>query len=163
MNPFDPRTALLAKHAQHVVLVHFPIALFIAGVFFDLLAQRSAWRGLAAVAYYNLLGAALTVLPTIATGILAWRFQLEGEHLKGALLLHLVLGWSSAILIWVSWLLHRRARRAADVQRQSFSVAARLAIEFVAVLVIMATGHLGGFLSGVNAPAILVFGIQVPT
>ncbi len=32
MNPFDLRAALLAKHAQHVVLIHFPIALFIAGV-----------------------------------------------------------------------------------------------------------------------------------
>ncbi len=26
INPFDLKTALLAKHAQHVVLVHFPIA-----------------------------------------------------------------------------------------------------------------------------------------
>ena len=32
MNPFDPKAALLAKHAQHVVLVHFPIALFMTGV-----------------------------------------------------------------------------------------------------------------------------------
>jgi hypothetical protein len=29
-NPFDLRTLLFAKHAQHVVLIHFPIALFIA-------------------------------------------------------------------------------------------------------------------------------------
>src|SRR5947209_4088446 len=29
MNPFDLKTVLLAKHAQHVVLIHFPIALFI--------------------------------------------------------------------------------------------------------------------------------------
>jgi hypothetical protein len=26
-NPFDIKTAILAKHAQHVVLIHFPIAL----------------------------------------------------------------------------------------------------------------------------------------
>ena len=32
VNPFDLRTALLAKHAQHVVLIHFPIALFITAV-----------------------------------------------------------------------------------------------------------------------------------
>jgi uncharacterized membrane protein len=30
---------LLAKHAQHVVLIHFLIALFIAAVAFDYLAQ----------------------------------------------------------------------------------------------------------------------------
>ena len=34
-NPFDPRTVLFAKHAQHVVLIHFPIALFLAGVVFS--------------------------------------------------------------------------------------------------------------------------------
>ena len=28
VNPFDIKQALLAKHAQHVVLIHFPIALF---------------------------------------------------------------------------------------------------------------------------------------
>ena len=36
-NPFDLHTVLLAKHAQHVVLIHFPIALFITGVALDLL------------------------------------------------------------------------------------------------------------------------------
>ena len=32
VNPFEIKTVLLAKHAQHVVLVHFPIALFVAAV-----------------------------------------------------------------------------------------------------------------------------------
>jgi len=32
LNPFDLKTALLPRHAQHVVLIHFPLALFIAGV-----------------------------------------------------------------------------------------------------------------------------------
>ena len=36
MNPFDLKTALLAKHAQHVVLIHFPIALFMVSFAFDL-------------------------------------------------------------------------------------------------------------------------------
>ena len=69
---------LLAKQAQHVVLIHFPIALFIAGVAFDLMAQWTKQRGLQAAAYYNLLVAALSTLPVLATGILAWQFQLEG-------------------------------------------------------------------------------------
>ena len=38
MNPFDLKAALLAKHAQHPVIIHFPIALFIISVAFDLLA-----------------------------------------------------------------------------------------------------------------------------
>jgi hypothetical protein len=41
VHPFDLKTALLAKHAQHVVLIHFPIALFITGVAFDLILQSA--------------------------------------------------------------------------------------------------------------------------
>ena len=41
VNPFDLKTVFLAKHAQHVVLIHFPIALFLAAVVFDYMAE---WR-----------------------------------------------------------------------------------------------------------------------
>jgi uncharacterized membrane protein len=92
MNPFDPKTALLARHAQHVVLIHFPIALFMAGVAFDVVAQWTKRRNLADVAYYNLLVAAVFTVPVVITGILAWQFQLEGQTLKGILRLHLILG-----------------------------------------------------------------------
>src|SRR5690348_4074620 len=59
-NPFDLRTALLAKHAQHVVLIHFPIALFITAVLFDLIGQWTKRRGIADAAYFNLLVAAIS-------------------------------------------------------------------------------------------------------
>jgi uncharacterized membrane protein len=78
LNPFDLTTVLLAKHAQHVVLIQFPIALFIAAVTFDLTEQWTKRRGLADTAYYNLLAAAISKLPVLATGILARQFQLEG-------------------------------------------------------------------------------------
>jgi uncharacterized membrane protein len=42
MNPFDLKSVLLARHAQHVVLIHFPIALFLVSVAFDFAAQW--WR-----------------------------------------------------------------------------------------------------------------------
>jgi hypothetical protein len=48
MNPFDIRSALLAKHAQHVVLIHFPIALFITGV--AIRTRRSEAQGHVAAA-----------------------------------------------------------------------------------------------------------------
>ena len=35
VNPFDIKTVILAKHVQHVVLIHFPIALYTAAVAFD--------------------------------------------------------------------------------------------------------------------------------
>src|SRR5262245_33870352 len=98
-NPFDLKTALLAAHAQHPVIVHFPIALFIASVVFDMLAIWRKEPGLAAVGYFNLLGAALTVPLAIATGLAAWRWQLEGATLKGNLRLHLICALTSAALI----------------------------------------------------------------
>ncbi len=152
MHPFDIKAAFFARHAQHVVLIHFPIALFIAGVVFDFLSQSTKRRVLAEVAYYNLLGAAITVLPVLATGLLAWQFQLEGQKLKGVLLMHLVLGFTSMLLIWIAWGLHARSRR--ERQRlQRTPPIFRLALETVAVFIVGLTGHLGGFLSGVNGPS----------
>src|ERR1700739_2413761 len=101
VNPFDLKTVLLAKHAQHVVLIHFPIALFAAGVLFDFLAQRTKRRGLAEAAYFNFLVAAISTVPVLATGILAWQFALEGQKLKGTLLEHLVLALVSTVMIWL--------------------------------------------------------------
>jgi uncharacterized membrane protein len=146
-NPFDLRTVLLAKHAQHVVLIHFPIALFITAVGFDLIAQWTKRSGLADTAYYNLLVAAISTIPVIGTGILAWQFQLDGQKVKGILLLHLVLACLSTVMIWLVWWVHFRARRRTDVLPRY-----RLAIELLGVGLVALTGHLGGFLSGVNGP-----------
>src|SRR6201982_2398080 len=147
LNPFDLKTVLLARHAQHVVLIHFPIALFIAAVTFDLTAQWTKRRGLADTAYYNLLGAAISTLPVLATGILAWQFQLEGQKLKGILLLHLVLAGVSTVIIWLAWWLHFRAQRTSKALPSY-----RLPIELLGIVIVALTGHLGGFLSGVNGP-----------
>lgn len=151
MHPFDIKSVLLAKHAQHVVLIHFPIALFIAGVAFDFLAQRAHLRALADAAYYNLLGAAVSTLPVVVTGLLAWQFQLEGQKLKGILLMHLILGCISMILMWIAWGLHARHRNEPQGVREALP-AFRLGLESLAVLIVGLTGHLGGFLSGVNGP-----------
>src|ERR1700693_695662 len=100
MNPFSIREALLAKHAQHVVLIHFPIALFITGVAFDADSQWTKRRPLLAGAGYNFDFAALAALPVILTGLLAWQWALEGQHLKGILLLHLIFGSVTSVLMW---------------------------------------------------------------
>ena len=39
MHPLDLKSAALAKHPQHVVLIHFSIALDLTGVMFDFVAQ----------------------------------------------------------------------------------------------------------------------------
>ncbi|HEU0367761.1 MAG TPA: DUF2231 domain-containing protein [Candidatus Acidoferrum sp.] len=142
---FDPQTVLLAKHAQHVVLVHFPIGLFLTGVAFDWAARWTRRQSLSEAAYYNLLVAAASTIPVVVTGLLAWQFQLEGQRLKGILLLHLLLGSASGLLIWTVWWLHFKARRQATAMSSFLWV-----LEAFGVLVVGLTGHLGGFLAGVN-------------
>jgi uncharacterized membrane protein len=142
---FDPGTVLLAKHAQHVVLVHFPIALFLSGVALDWIGRWTKREGLGEAGYYNLLIAAASVIPVVITGVLAWQFQLEGQRLKGILLLHLVLGSASAVLICLTWWMHFRARK-----REAAVPGYLHLIEFIAVAAVGLTGHLGGFLSGVS-------------
>ena len=109
---------------------------------------RTKRRAFADAAYYNLLGAALATIPVIVTGLIAWQLQLEGQKLKGNLLMHLVLGSLSGVLICLVWWLHFRPRKHRDEPP-----AYRFVIEAVALFVVMATAHLGGFLSGVNVPS----------
>ena len=142
VNPFDPKTVLLAKHAQHVVLVHFPIALFLTAVGFDVAAEWTKKPVFATVARYNMMIAAIATLPVMLTGLVAWQWQLEGHRLKGILLQHLVLGVTSSMLIWLVWWMHRRASR----------IAFRLPVELLAAVMVAVTAHLGGFLSGINTP-----------
>jgi uncharacterized membrane protein len=146
MNPFDLKSVLFARHAQHVVLIHFPIALFLVSVAFDFAAQWKRAAVFATVAYFNLSVAAFSSVPAVATGLMAWRWQLEGQKLKGTLLLHLVLGLASTVLIWLVWWVHFRGRKP-----ERTLPAYRLPLEIVAAAVVALTAHLGGFLSGVNA------------
>src|SRR6202044_592018 len=131
MNPYNIREALLAKHAQHVVLIHFPIALFLTGVAFDFLAYFTKRVTFAAAAYYNFVVAAISTVPVIATGLLAWQFQLDGQKLKGILLLHLILACVSTVMIWAVWWVHFRARR-----RTVFLPGYRFAVELLAVALV---------------------------
>lgn len=145
-NPFDLRTILFARHAQHVVLIHFPIALFVSGVALDLLSRGRIVSRFATAAYINLAIAAVTVVPAAATGLLAWQFALDGHRLKGILLWHFAGGLASTVLILTSWWNQSRSRKTASGLLPGY----RLAIELLGVAVLGLTAHLGGFLSGVN-------------
>ena len=147
LNPFDLKAALLARHAQHPVIVHFPIALFIMSAVFEVVA---AWRKqplFATVAYYNLLCAAITIPFTIATGLAAWQWQFEGATVKGNLRLHLVSAIvTGTIIVVLYW---RRSRLRSKGGQPG---AAYFALMTLGLLMITITGHLGGILSGVEAP-----------
>jgi len=152
VNPFDLKTVLLARHAQHVVLIHFPIALFVAAVAFDYMAQWKKSPTLAAAAYFNFLLAAVFTVPVLISGLAAWQWALEGQKLKGVLRMHLVLGCISSMLIWLVFWIHRRVRKSSAEFSERSLPKYRLPIEAFAVLIVGLTAHLGGFLSGVNAP-----------
>jgi uncharacterized membrane protein len=140
----DQLHLLVAPGIQHVILVHFPIALFITAVALDLVGQSSKRKGLGDAAYYNLLLAAISTIPVLATGILSWQFKFEGEKLQGVLLLHVVLGTISSLLIWMVWWVNRQSRQRAETLPRY-----RLAVEFLAVVIVALTAHVGGLLSGV--------------
>lgn len=146
VHPFDWRTVLMAKHAQHVVLIHFPIALFLSGVLFDLLSRGKRTSHLAVAAYLNISVAAVTVFPVVGTGVLAWQFVLEGKKLKGLLLWHLMAASLAAVLVIASWLVHWRTHRAEPTLLPAY----RIPVELLGVAALAVTAHLGGFLSGVN-------------
>jgi len=96
-----------------------------------------------------LVAAAVVTVPVIISGVLAWQWQLEGQRLKGILLMHLVLGCVSSVMIWIVSLVHLRAKRRPGAVLPGY----RLPIEAVGVALVTLTGHLGGFLSGVNIPS----------
>jgi uncharacterized membrane protein len=149
-SPFDLQSALLAKHAQHVVLVHFPIALTITAIVFEWLAALRPGpqsQALSAAAYWNVTVAAATSVAAVATGLLAWQWQLGGIPLKGTLLLHALFGLTSAGGILLLWWLHFRPRSGSG-NRPGL---AYVALTVVVLLLVAVTGHLGGFVSGVNA------------
>ena len=137
----DLRSILFARHAQHVVLIHFPIALFLAGVLFDLVARLRRDARLATAAQGNLAAAAVLVVPAYLTGLLAWRFALEGQRIRGALLYHLLLASATTLLVIATWWLRSRTH----LHPNTLTL-----LELMGAVSIALTAHLGGFLSGVN-------------
>ena len=140
-NPFDPRSILMARHAQHVVLIHFPIALFLIGVLFDLISRWRKDSCLAAAAQVNLTAAAVCIVPAYLTGLLAWRYALEGQRIKGLLLYHMVAASATAVLVLSTWSLRKWAQP---------RVILLTVVVLAGAISISLTAHLGGFLSGVN-------------
>ena len=146
-NPFDVKAALLQGHAQHPVIVHFPIALFIASAVFDILAIWRKQPVFGAVAYFNLVGAAMTIPLAIATGLGAWRWQLEGARLKGNLQLHLICALTTGAIIFLLCWRRSRLRAKGDSPRAGY-----FAVMALGLMMITLTGHIGGILSGVETP-----------
>ena len=147
MNPFNLKALVLSPSAQHPVVVHFPIALFMISYLFDLLALWRRGPALAAAARYNLTVAALAAPFALLTGLLAWQWKHEGVALKGNLRLHLIAALLSATLIWtLCWLRRRQVGSSND--EDQFPNLRYFALGFFTVAVVALTGHLGGAVAG---------------
>lgn len=148
-NPFDLKGLILPKHGQHPILVHFPVALFVISLLFDLLAFWRKDAGLAAAGYLNLTVAAITSPLTVISGFIAWQFAyggISGASFKGLLQQHLITGIITTILIWALW----GARFSKKGQSDRIVTVGYLALAIVTAALLSYTGHVGGFLSGVN-------------
>jgi len=129
-----------------VVLIHFPIALYLSATMFDVCGRVFRKSGLAEVARWNFLFAAVMSIPAAATGVLAWQWALEGKHLEGILLLRLLLAPATVIGLWVTvWLRSWRKKRPKEA-----APVLLLLIEAGVCSMVGLSAHLGGFLSGVN-------------
>jgi uncharacterized membrane protein len=146
-NPFSVQEVFFPTHAQHPIIVHFPIALFVFSLFLDVLGIRTRNRALNAAAYYNLVAAAVTGVLAVITGLLAWRFAFGGEPLTSDrwLFFHLVLGVITTLLMLALWAIRAKQPINAD---QPLS-RAYIILGALTLCVISVTGHFGGIVSGI--------------
>jgi hypothetical protein len=68
--------------------------------------------------------------------------------MKGILLLHLLFALGTSLVMWVVGWVHFRSLRRTDYLATTY----RIPLELFGVALVGITGHLGGFLSGVNSP-----------
>jgi hypothetical protein len=117
-----------------------------SGVVFDLFSRGKRDSQLGRAAYLNISVAAVTVLPAIITGLLAWQLAFGGTRLDGIMLFHLLAASFAGLLVVVSWWIHWRRRRSELLPLFRY----RIPIELLGIVVIAIAAHTGGFVSGVN-------------
>jgi uncharacterized membrane protein len=89
---------LIPKNAFHPAIVHFPIALFMAGLFLDALGMWKKHNTLLLAGWYNLVLGAVSTLASLASGLAAMTIM----HLpfKGLIFNHLVLACIGTAIMW---------------------------------------------------------------
>lgn len=148
ISPFDIKTAVLAKNAQHPVIVHFPIGLFLISLLFDILSALKKNPGLRTAATYNLVVAAFGALFAVISGLIAWQWQFGGAELKGNLRLHLITGIITTGLLFMLWGARTRLAKNPNPALGRIYVV----LSLITLGLISLTGHIGGILSGVVQP-----------
>ena len=141
---FTLRTTLLSPRAQHPLLVHFPIALFVFSLLLDVLALVRRSPQLHIAAAFNLMAAAIMSVPACIAGLLAWQIAFGGAALAGTLLFHTVFGAGSFVMLWSLFAVRRKLFATPETAPPT----AYYVMAFLALGILAMTGFLGGTLSG---------------
>jgi uncharacterized membrane protein len=137
--PAEPeKKSWFPKEAFHPAIVHFPIALFIAGLVLDLFGLILRNKTLLFAGWYNLVLAALGTFGAIATGWLA--LVLLKVPVAGLIQQHIIMGALTTAVMWAMVALrvhrHEKTNGAIRVVYYLLAVAGFILVGY--------TGHLGG-------------------
>jgi len=123
----------IPNHSFHPAFIHFPIGLFLFGVFMEFYGIWKKNPDFGKVAQWNLQGALCSMGVVVPTGVAAW---LRGGHkLEGPMLIHLIFAVSSVLLIWLS--ISMRKKLGGD--NQGYHI-----LLILTALAITIAGHYGG-------------------
>jgi uncharacterized membrane protein len=132
------KAAFPPKNGYHPAIVHFPIALFIAGLILDFIGMIRQDKTLLLAGWYNIVLAAITSLGGILSGVFA--MALMKLPYRGLIFEHMLYAAGSTVAIWimVGMRLHRH---------EKMNLPARLVYYLLAagcLFTISWAGHLGG-------------------
>lgn len=129
---------LLPKNAFHPAVVHFPIALFIAGLLLDLIGLWRNQKTLLFAGWYNLVLAAVSGVVAVLTGFVS--LFLLRIPLTGIMRNHMLLAIGAAFIMWMMVAL--RVYRHEQMNIPIRILYAALAVAGLAMIAY--AGHLGG-------------------
>lgn len=130
--------SFIPKNGYHPAIVHFPIALFVAGLLLDLFGLITRKKELLLAGWYNLILAALTSIAGIVTGYLA--MVLTKVPFKGVIQQHFLLAVVASFIMWMMVTL--RVHRHEEMNVPMRAIYWLLALAGFAL--ISWAGHLGG-------------------
>jgi len=133
-----PPKSFIPKNMFHPAIVHFPIALFIAGLLLDFVGWRRKQPTMLLAGWYNLVLAAVGAIGSIGSGLLAMlRMHLP---FQGLIFTHLVLACIASVIMWilVAMRVHRHEKMKVTMRTVYYVLA------FAALLIISYSAHLGG-------------------
>ncbi len=133
---------MLPKSAHHPAIVHFPIALFIAGLLLDFLGLVRKDKTLLHAGWYNIVLASITSLAAVVTGLGAMvmmKFPLRGNVQQ-----HLIFTLLATVIMWT--LVFMRVHR-----HEKMNVTMRIIYYILAaagMFILSWAGHVGGVVAG---------------